>query len=118
MPDQLAPLPPPQPNDGSLNTELPIEQPVTNGPSFKKRIGILAVLGIVAAAGIFYTVATYPQKSDAEGGKKKSGIVETMRKTATPTAVITQTEEQELESIDLGDIDADMRDIENDLNLL
>lgn len=115
--DQNQPLPPPLPNDGSLNTELPVDQPTQSKPSFNKRLGLIAGLSVVAAAGLVYLVYSFPQISSA----RRANIIVPSPKihnTITPTAVITQTEEQQVDSIDLGDVDGEMKGIDADLNSL
>lgn len=114
------PLPPPQPNDGSLNTVMPAQDTISAGPSSinKKRLGLIALFGIIATASILYAIASYPQNSSAKNTTTPANLEKKMQTIASPTATMVKTELEEVENIDLGDIDTEMKDVIRDLDSL
>ncbi len=109
MTDTAIPIPPPQPNDGTVNTESDGTMPQGRAvrPNRGAWLAILAVVAVAVAVTLIYSFTTEPQSSNAKN-----------KKNVTPAPTVQSDEERSIDAIDVGDIDSGMQEIENDLNSL
>lgn len=108
---QMPPLPQVQPAGEGVNLSAPVPSPEPPKPANKKVfLGILVALLIliVASLGVYFWLGT--KLSLFKGDQSQSQI--------TPTPTVTSEEIQELETIEIGEVDPELQQIETDLSNL